>query len=164
MGVRGVGRRLLKAAAWSLATAAAVALCWVGVGRVLWSTASAPPRATPLATPAAGGPGWSGPDGRGPAPSATSSSAASSTRRPPSGSPDGSPAVASRTVRGGRVTFDVAGRSAALVSATPHPGWRMRIAEGRRWIRVVFTSGDRVTAVLCTWQDGGPPRLLTYPG
>lgn len=137
-----------------------MALCWYGVGNVLWSTASPPRHATaPASPPSAPGPGETLPESsstRRPVPDGTSTES----RRPPSGPT----AVASRTVHGGRVAFDLGRRSARLVSATPRAGWRMRIVEGRGWIKVTFTSGDRATTVRCAWRDGDRPRLRTYRG
>ncbi|GAA1508376.1 hypothetical protein [Streptomyces synnematoformans] len=80
--------------------------------------------------------------------------------------PAGSGAVDVQTfpVAGGRVTFEMAGGAAELVSATPQAGWQMQIWEQTSWIRVDFVAGDRRTSVICTWHDSAP-RVETneYP-
>ncbi|MFJ8542076.1 hypothetical protein ACIRFH_08695 [Streptomyces sp. NPDC093586] len=60
------------------------------------------------------------------------------------------------SVDGGRVTFDMKGDHAELVSATPNPGWRMQVWKHPQWIRVSFTAGDREIAVFCTWYQHPP--------
>jgi hypothetical protein len=67
------------------------------------------------------------------------------------------------TVRtdGGRAAFDMGETGAELVSATPEPGWTMRVWTEDTWIRVVFTSGGREVSVFCLWHDSAP-RIELY--
>ncbi|MET9776928.1 hypothetical protein ABZ023_22120 [Streptomyces sp. NPDC006367] len=60
------------------------------------------------------------------------------------------------TVDGGRVTFDMREDHAELVSAVPHPGWRMQVWKHPQWIRVSFVKDDREIAVFCSWHQHPP--------
>ncbi|MGC5410106.1 hypothetical protein ACPXCX_41205, partial [Streptomyces sp. DT225] len=58
---------------------------------------------------------------------------------------------------GGRVVLEIGTASAELVSATPEPGWSMRVWSNTTWIRVDFTRDDGTTvSVFCTWHDHAP--------
>ncbi|MDQ0984654.1 hypothetical protein [Streptomyces sp. V2I9] len=85
----------------------------------------------------------------------------------PLGSSGASGASASGEVRsyrtdGGRAVFELGEESAKLVSATPEPGWSMRVWTNDAWIRVDFSDGggeDGTTySVFCTW-NGTPPTV-----
>ncbi|MFI1156501.1 hypothetical protein [Streptomyces sioyaensis] len=178
-------RGLVHAVAWTLATGAAVTLSWFGVHTVLSGTAYDPPRALPLSARMSGAQPDGGasprvssthrpkpsrsPD-RGPAPtdgkpSGPASPSATGDARPqhPDSSPqDGYPPASDARIKsystaGGRVVFDLGGRSAELVSATPDSGWQMQVWKQDGWIRVDF-SGSAHTSVFCTW-NGHPPTV-----
>ncbi|MFJ4845341.1 MULTISPECIES: hypothetical protein [unclassified Streptomyces] len=181
-------RGLAHAGAWTLATSAAVAMSWFGVHHVLAGTAYDPPRALPLAEPAAAS---APPPPSSPPPSAPSDSASrrrESPARPPAATdpgtppavkpsvsaparPPGTPTPASSAtgnvhsypVEGGRVVLDLGDTSATLVSATPEAGWEMKVwnESASAWIRVDFTSGGTTSSLFCTW-NGHPPTVETY--
>ncbi|MDX2295117.1 MULTISPECIES: hypothetical protein [Streptomyces] len=178
-------RGLVHALAWSLATGAAVTLSWWGVHTVLSGTVYDPPRALPLPVGTPDGPvpvetaigepvtastsrPAATPRATAPPPSAPAPTAPTSTR--PAGPPRTTPAatsappvpsgsssqVKSYPSDGGRVTFDLGGTSAELVSAVPAAGWRMQVWKQPSWIRVTFTQGDREISVFCLWHDSAP--------
>ncbi|MGP4000985.1 hypothetical protein [Streptomyces sp. 8N706] len=165
-------RGLIHAAAWSLATGAAVTLSWWGVHTVLAGTAYDPPRALPLQgdTTVRSGEAEAQSSSthrpKSPSPSAPTSRKPSSTPAKPTPRPTRkSPApaagnVKSYPVEGGRVVFDLGRSSASLVSATPEAGWRMQVWKQPEWIRVDFTAGAETTSVFCTW-NGHPPTVQT---
>ncbi|WNF27207.1 hypothetical protein RI138_10350 [Streptomyces sp. C11-1] len=174
-------RGLVHTIAWSLATGAAVTLSWWGVHTVMTGTAYDPPRAVPISV-------GSGPPQRigqstgeplvssthraspSPSPSPRTSSGSPSPSAPdpsrtPSGTPakpaapPGSGAVKSYRTDGGRVVFELGRSSAKLVSATPEPGWSMRVWTNDAWIRVNFEGANGATySVFCTW-NGHPPLV-----
>ncbi|REK90640.1 hypothetical protein DY245_09190 [Streptomyces inhibens] len=183
-------RGLVHAAAWTLATGAAVTLSWFGVHTVLSGTAYDAPRALPLsdqvASSGAQADGGASPRvssthrprpstsaGRSPShtddkpskPATPSPTGATRSQRPAT-SPPGSSAPASDgriksySTTGGRVVFDLDSRSAELVSATPNSGWEMQVWKQDQWIRVDFTGGTAHTSVICTW-NGHPPIVET---
>ncbi|WP_310720650.1 hypothetical protein [Streptomyces lydicus] len=179
-------RGLVHAAAWTLATGAAVTLSWFGVHTVLSGTAYDAPRALSLADQV----GASAADGGAtpqvssthrPKPSASSSpsptagrSAQSATPSHGGGVPTRRPAatpragagpasdgeVKSYSTAGGRVVLDMDGSSAELVSATPNSGWEMQVWKQDEWIRVDFSGSGAHTSVFCTW-NGHPPMVQT---
>ncbi|MFD8549930.1 hypothetical protein [Streptomyces sp. NPDC059649] len=179
-------RGLVHAAAWTLATGAAVTLSWFGVHTVLSGTAYDAPRALPLSDQVASSGAKA--DGGGaprassthrPKPSATPSRRPSATepsatpshtggtrsRRPrttaPGGTGDTSDGrISSYATSGGRVVFDLGGYAAELVSATPNSGWEMQVWKQQGWIRVDFTGAGGHTSVICTW-NGHPPTVET---
>ncbi|MEU1672472.1 hypothetical protein ABZ752_10630 [Streptomyces roseifaciens] len=184
-----VRRGIMQALAWMLATAAAMAVSWYGVRTVLAGTAYEPPRALPIsgtAAPAIGEPassartpgpppspalpGTPSPSGKQLAPPAPDTSApgtgdgsgsgAGATQSAEAQSQPGAGEVKSYPVRGGRAVFDLGEKSAALVSATPEEGWRMRVWKQSAWIRVDFMAGTKTTSVFVTW-NGHPPRVQT---
>ncbi|MCL6298625.1 hypothetical protein [Streptomyces kronopolitis] len=173
-------RGLVHAVAWTLATGAAVTLSWFGVHTVLSGTAYDPPRALPLsgAQPEAGAsprvssthrpkpsrspvehPSPTGSAPSGPvSPSATGGSGTHPDASPQDSYPSSSDSrIKSYSTAGGRVVFDLGGRSAELVSATPASGWQMQVWKQDGWIRVDF-AGSSHTSVFCTW-NGHPPTV-----
>ncbi|MDX3074722.1 hypothetical protein [Streptomyces sp. MI02-7b] len=176
-------RGLAHAGAWMLATSAAVAMSWFGVHHVLAGTAYDPPRALPLAEPAAASASPPPPSSathrpRAPAGRPTTTAPATSPAAKPSASaparPPGTPTPAasaagttgdvhSYPVEGGRVVLDLGADSATLVSATPEAGWEMKVwnQSASAWIRVDFTSGGTTSSLFCTW-NGHPPTVETY--
>lgn len=176
---------LAHAGAWTMATGAAMAMSWFGVHHVLAGTVYDPPRALPITEQVAATAVPDGPAKRTTAPpSASPSSASPSASASPSGPvsasstperPRGSGSAAatyaagttgqvhSYPVEGGRVTLDLGESAATLVSATPEPGWEMKVWTQDGWIRVDFTSTDNATtsSVFCTW-NGHPPTVQTY--
>ncbi|MEU8625870.1 hypothetical protein [Streptomyces sp. NPDC048669] len=182
-------RGLVHALAWSLATGAAVTLSWWGVHTVMAGTAYDPPRAVPISASARGERGGLGdragtetlsssthrpepspsPSSTPPAtpkPSVISSPArshASASTSPPSSpsAPSATPAGTAKgySTDGGRIVFELGADSAKLVSATPEPGWSMRVWTNSTWIRVNFAQDDGTTvSVFCTWNDH-PPQV-----
>ncbi|ROQ71609.1 hypothetical protein EDD95_7731 [Streptomyces sp. CEV 2-1] len=177
-------RGLVHALAWSLATGAAVTLSWWGVHAVMAGTAYDPPRAVPISASARGGrattealssstqrpepsPSPSSTPPTTPKPSVSSSPASSSPARPHAPASASRPAPAatpagtarSYSTDGGRVVFELGADSAKLVSATPEPGWSMRVWTNSAWIRVNFAQDDGTTvSVFCTW-NGHPPQV-----
>ncbi|KUL53144.1 hypothetical protein ADL22_04420 [Streptomyces sp. NRRL F-4489] len=179
-------RGLVHAAAWTLATGAAVTLSWFGVHTVLSGTAYDAPRALPLSDQVAASalpqvssthrPKPSAPaTARPSAPASPSASpgddapraAAPSRTEPPAppsaGGGTGSSAggrVRGYTTSGGRVVLSLGPGSAELVSATPNAGWEMQVWKQDQWLRVDFTAGAAHTSVICTW-NGHPPIVET---
>ncbi|MEV0962200.1 MULTISPECIES: hypothetical protein [unclassified Streptomyces] len=176
-------RALLHAAAWSLATGAAVTLSWWGVHTVMVGTAYDRPRALPIAadarTPRAsapqpsptrdpgaskpppkprpsssGEPGRGGGSTAGPPPAGKPAATPGRSTSPPPRPPSGD--VRSYTVEGGRVAFDIGPGSAELVSATPSGSWTMQIWKQPTYIRVTFSQNGREIDVFCTWHDTAP--------
>ncbi|WP_328687743.1 hypothetical protein OG879_13620 [Streptomyces caniferus] len=183
-------RGLVHAAAWTLATGAAVTLSWFGVHTVLSGTMYDAPRALPLsgrmASSDTGQDDAAAPrvssthrpkPSRSPAhspapddgtPSRTAAPSHSGTPRssypgpaaPGSSAPASDGRVKSYATDGGRVVFDMGSRSAELVSATPNSGWEMQVWKQDGWIRVDFSGGTGHTSVFCTW-NGHPPTVET---
>ncbi|MEV0369175.1 hypothetical protein AB0I10_05030 [Streptomyces sp. NPDC050636] len=176
-------RGLVHAAAWTLATGAAVTLSWFGVHTVLSGTAYDAPRALPLSdqmpsseAQAAAGvsprassthrPKPSGTAGHSPSPGSETSKRSTPagsdggltggpSSTPPTGSASGGQVKSYSTV-GGRVVLDLRSDSAELVSATPNAGWEMQVWPQDKWLRVDFTSKSGHTSVICTWNDHPP--------
>jgi type IV secretory pathway VirB10-like protein len=176
-----VYRGLLQAGAWTVATAVAVTLSWVGVHSVLRSTAYDAPRALPIATTKP--PEIS--DATSQPPPASSTPARSPSTAPPTRTatkvpvppktppgtpqPTASPTAAatgnvhSYTLRGGRVVLDLSPTDASLVTATPTADWKMQVWTQSGWLRVTFTSADgsASSSLFCTW-NGHPPSVQSY--
>lgn len=182
--VTGMGRRaLVHAAAWVLATGAAVTLSWFGVHTVLAGTEYDPPRSLPLADGSSSttGPGSPSPQQPEPSPSPTTSEPAPPEKPQPSGSasapgggepakPPADPAppenppdgrVKGASVAGGRAVFDMRDDYATLVSATPNDGWDTQVWKDSTWIRVTFSKDGGSSSIFCRWDDG-PPRIEAY--
>ncbi|THA72221.1 hypothetical protein E6P78_02790 [Streptomyces sp. A0958] len=170
-------RGLVHALAWSLATGAAVALSWWGVHAVLAGTVYDPPRAVPISAPTtqtlassthrpAPSPSASpSPTSRATAPKPAASTprtpspsrTPANTPRPASGATASAGKARSYATDGGRIVFEIGAHSAQLVSATPEPGWSMRVWTNTTWIRVDFARDDGTTvSVFCTWNDHPP--------
>lgn len=184
--VAAMGRPLVHAAAWALATSAAVTLSWFGVHTVLDSTEYDAPRTLPLSgKESTAAPGASSTQ-KPPEPSPTRASSTPSESRsskpprptPPTrgqessgppyeSSPPGAPRsagdVRSASVPGGRAVFDMRDDYATLVSATPDGGWDTQVWKDTTWIRVTFSKDGTSSSIFCRWDDG-PPRIETYPG
>lgn len=64
-------------------------------------------------------------------------------------------------MQGGQVVLDLGTESATLVSATPADGYAVQNWRQPQWLRVDFTSGDRTSSVIVTW-NGHPPIVQTY--
>ncbi|WP_314175440.1 hypothetical protein [Streptomyces winkii] len=180
-----MGRRaLVHAAAWALATSAAVTLSWFGVHTVLAGTEYEPPRSLPIAEGSSSttGPGSPSPQQPEPTPSpSTSEPPPSQTQRPTrspsppggdrttkpapqppdSGYPSDSGQVRGASVAGGRAVFDMRDDYATLVSATPNDGWDTQVWKDTTWIRVTFSKDGASSSIFCRW-DGGPPRIESY--
>ncbi|MFE9335723.1 hypothetical protein [Streptomyces sp. NPDC007063] len=175
------GTRWLPLGVWLLTTGAATALSWFGVHAVLDNTAYDSPGALPVsdgstdrASPRASSthrpeprPSSASPTpSETPTPKKPSTPAASASRsddgpRSPSGRPAGQ--VRGVTVRGGRAVFDLSGGTGALVSATPDPGWQMKVWHAPGYIRVTFTDGSSSSSVFCRWDESAP-RVETFAG
>lgn len=171
-----VRRGFLHVGAWALTTAAAVTLSWFGVHSVLRGTAYDPPRALPITTVSSRPPQISATHRPRPTPRRTPPATATRghgspvpPQRPP-GTPGpstpaagGSGDVHAYGVRGGRVVLDLEATSASLVSATPNPGWQMKVWTQDGWLRVTFTSssGAQASSVFCTW-NGHPPSVQSF--
>ncbi|WP_438487849.1 hypothetical protein [Streptomyces sp. S186] len=178
-GSSGRGRGLVHAAAWTLATGAAVALSWFGVHTVLSGTAYDAPRALPLSDQVAASalpqvssthrPRPSDPPSASPSPSGDDRPPRTSPPSSPAGSPSATPTdsaggapastgdrVRSYATAGGRVVLSLGADSAELVSATPNAGWQMQVWKQEGWLRVDFTGGGAHSSVICSW-NGHPP-------
>ncbi|MFB7636880.1 hypothetical protein ACFC0M_38870 [Streptomyces sp. NPDC056149] len=177
-------RGLVHAAAWTLATGAAVTLSWFGVHTVLSGTAYDAPRALPLsdqvdssALPQVSSthrPKPSAPPSASPTPSSDDrparTTAPARTATSPSATPTNTPGtnpppaaggrVHNYATPGGRVVLSLGTDSAELVSATPNPGWEMQVWRQDQWLRVDFTGNGAHTSVICTW-NGHPPVVET---
>ncbi|WP_431982362.1 hypothetical protein [Streptomyces qinglanensis] len=178
---RRTGSRWLPVGAWILTTGAATALSWFGVHAVLDNTAYDSPGALPVsdgpterASPRASS--THRPEPRPPSapptPSRTPARQQPSTPAPSASRPDDGPRSPSRrpagqvrgvTVRGGRAVFDLSGGTGTLVSATPDPGWQMKVWHAPGYIRVTFTDGASSSSVFCRW-DNTAPRVETFAG
>ncbi|MCJ0872157.1 hypothetical protein [Streptomyces sp. AP-93] len=177
-----VGRAVGHAAAWTLATGAAVTLSWWGVHSVMSGTAYDPPLAVPLATqplsssthraqppdptPSPSPSPSAAPTSPSPSPSPSPSAKSSAPPTPPprrQGAASASANVKAYSVSGGRVVFDLGATSAELVSATPLAGWRMQVWKQPSWIRVTFTRDGREVSVFCTWHDHPPLVEIVDP-
>jgi len=158
-------RGFLHVGAWALTTAAAVTLSWFGVRSVLHGTAYDPPRALPIPATASGPPQISAthrPRSTTVAPRPPTSPVPPQrppgTPRPTAPASGGSGNVHAYGVRGGSVVLDLRAASASLVSATPDPGWQMKVWTQDGWLRVTFTSssGTEASSVFCTWNGHAP--------
>jgi hypothetical protein len=62
------------------------------------------------------------------------------------------------TLTGGRVTLQLTGTSAKLVSAVPDDGFSVQTWSGAGWLRVDFSSGPQVSSLIASW-NGHPPSV-----
>jgi hypothetical protein len=164
--------------AWLCATAVAVGVSWFGVRTVVQDAVLPPPQlAVPMGVASSGVP----PEPTAPpvsaatgtttttAPTTTTSPTAASTTAPTSTTSktaatttttaDGN--VHRYSVKGGQVVLSMSDTSATLVSATPADGYAVQVWPEDGWLRVDFTSGDRTSTVIATW-NGHPPSVQTY--
>ncbi len=154
---------LVRAGAWTVATAAAVSVSWLGVHRVLADssyqqphmlagvTASAGATPTPLPTPPPLPTSIGSPTSR-PAPPTTTTTTSSG----PGGS-DGDQ-IESFTRPGGRIVISMGATSASLVSAVADQGWSVHTWVEPTWIRVDFDQGNQGSVFYVTW-NGHPPMV-----
>ncbi|MFE4514754.1 hypothetical protein ACFRMQ_11265 [Kitasatospora sp. NPDC056783] len=172
---------LVQLGAWAAATGAAVALSWLGVHAVLTGAAFEQPTAIPLPSAKADDPpppATPTPDQRSAAPSTSPSPttaptttaphgpAPASTATPPGRRPAPTSAAAAATtatstvksypVPGGKVALDLKDDRAALVSATPDPGWQMKVWNQDGWLRVDFVRGTEANSVIASWNGHAP--------
>ena len=163
-------RVLSGVAAWLAGTALAVGLAWFGAGLVVRNTGMAPgpaavsagplpsSTAAPASPPASSrrDPGPGAATGR-PAPPA---SAAPSSAAPVATAPAGS-TLRGYTLTGGRVTLQLTGTSAKLVSAVPDDGYSVQTWSGAGWLRVDFSSGPQVSSLIASWNGHAPSVTVT---
>jgi hypothetical protein len=144
--------------AWLAATAAAVAVSWLGVRTVVHDAVVTPPRLTVPVTSAG--------TVRPPVPPPVSST----TTTPPTitttitvptttrSAPDD---VHTYSVRGGQVVLALSAASATLVSATPANGYTVQTWQETGWLRVDFSAPGDTWSVFATW-NGHPPSVQTF--
>jgi acyl-CoA hydrolase len=157
-------RSLTIALAWIAATAAAVAVSWLGVRTVVHDAVLDPPQlAVPINAVATGTPP--------PTPSTvpTPTSAVRPTTVPPNSPTVTVPTTTTTTtvtpadqnvhryqVKGGEVVLSLNDTSAKLVSATPAGGYSVQAWQETGWLRVDFTSGANTSSVFATWNGHAP--------
>lgn len=155
---------LVRAGAWTAATAAAVSVSWLGVHRVLADTSyqqphmlagvAGPAVATPTPLPTLPPlPTSIGSATSRPAPPSTTTTTTSSG---PGGSGDDQ--IESFTRPGGRIVISMGPRSASLVSAVADQGWSVHTWVEPTWIRVDFDQGNQGSVFYVTW-NGHPPMV-----
>ncbi|MFC1399721.1 MULTISPECIES: hypothetical protein [unclassified Streptacidiphilus] len=180
-------RGLVRAAAWTGATAAAVSVSWFGVHRVLRDgtyeqpsalvavadPSSASPTPPPLPTSIGSAvtipsPSPSATPSAGPSRSATRShtpTASASPSASPSPSPSASAAgtIQTFTRPGGRIVIDMGTTSASIVSVTPDPGWSWHQWVTDTWLRVDFQQdgGAGTDSIFYVTWNGHPPLVQT---
>nr|WP_243876338.1 hypothetical protein [Streptomyces sp. 846.5] len=180
-----VRRGLVRAAAWTGATAAAVSVSWFGVHRVLRDGSYEQPSAlvvavadptsapsTPPPLPTSIGSAVTSPS---PAPSPSRVATPSHTPRAstasatPSASPSPSPSASSTgqiqtfTRPGGRIVIDMGATSASIVSVTPDAGWSWHQWVTATWLRVDFQQdgGAGTDSIFYVTWNGHPPLVQT---
>jgi hypothetical protein len=62
---------------------------------------------------------------------------------------------------GGRVTLDVTGSSAQLVTAVPDAGYSVQTWSETDWLRVDFSSGAQVSSLIADWFQQAPVITIT---
>lgn len=62
---------------------------------------------------------------------------------------------------GGRVTLDVTGTSAQLVTAVPDAGYSVQTWSETDWLRVDFSSGAHVSSLIAAWNGHAPTITVT---
>ncbi|MFE4971713.1 hypothetical protein ACFRAR_06305 [Kitasatospora sp. NPDC056651] len=167
-----------------------MALSWLGVHAVLTGAAFEQPTAIPLPSAKADDPPHSATptpeqhsaaQSTSPSPTTTPTTTTTTTTGAPHGpapastatppgrrpAPTTPPAAATATsavksypVPGGKVALDLRDDRAALVSATPDPGWQMKVWNLEGWLRVDFVRGDEANSVIASW-NGHPPIVET---
>ena len=157
---------LVRAGAWTVATAAAVSVSWLGVHRVLADTSyqqphmlagvAAPAGATPTPLPTPPPlPTSSGSTASRPAPPPTTTTTSSG---PGGNSGGGGNQIESFTRPGGRIVISMGPKSAGLVSAIADQGWSVHTWVEPTWIRVDFDQGNQGSVFYVTW-NGHPPMV-----
>jgi hypothetical protein len=166
-------RRVLTGlAAWLAGTALAVGLAWSGANVVVRNAGVSPgvqvinadPAAPPTVAPVPTVPPAPRASGT-PAESDPARSAVSSPSQSPSATPSTTATAAggvrSYTLAGGRVALLVTGDSAALMTAVPDSGFAVQTWSGTDWLRVDFSSGAQVSALIATWYEHTPTVTVT---
>ncbi|WP_034088492.1 hypothetical protein [Streptacidiphilus albus] len=165
---------LVRAGAWTVATAAAVSVSWLGVHRVLADTSyqqphmlagvTAPTSATPTPLPTPPPlPSSTGPAASRPASPTTTTTTATTTTTTTTTTSSGPGAgggdqIESFTRPGGRIVISMGPNSASLVSAIADQGWSVHTWVEKTWIRVDFDQGDQGSVFYVTW-NGHPPMV-----
>ncbi|HEX3589797.1 MAG TPA: hypothetical protein VHV74_09200 [Pseudonocardiaceae bacterium] len=150
---------------WLAATAAAVAVSWLGVRTVVHEAVVSPPQ---LAVPSI-------PVGTVTPPAVTSippptttttvpaapTTTVTTTTPKPVTTTSKPPNVHSYAVQGGQVVLALNPTSATLVSATPADGYSAQAWQESGWLRVDFTKGDTTSSLFATW-NGHAPTVQTF--
>lgn len=156
------------ALAWLAATAAAVAVSWLGVRTVVHDAVLSPPElavpASPLATgspppipPSTTTTTTVPPTTTSIQPATTTGTTTTTTTTPPPTSSN----VHSYAVRGGEVVLSLGPASATLVSATPANGFAVQEWQENGWLRVDFSAPSGTSSLFATW-NGHPPAVQTF--
>lgn len=182
--------RIGFAAVWIATTATGIAISWTGVGGAVRGTAldspelaaevpvrqgrppalssTAAPVRSPTPTPSKTGPGRgaeAGAEAGDEAGTGAGTGAGNAPRgersasKKPSRAPDEK--VRTYTVKSGRVVLALSGDAARLVSATPDNGFRAKVWEQDKWLRVDLTDDVHGSAVFAKW-NGHPPIIQVY--
>jgi hypothetical protein len=134
---------------WGGATTLAMLLVWFGARPVLHNAVFGEP---PAFRPVVADRPTVSPPAKTSAPPPADSSLVATPSRP------STPTARDRTyvLRGGRVQLSVTATTARLVSATPDPGYEVRIWHADGWLRVDFTDGTRTSSLFATWNGHAP--------
>jgi hypothetical protein len=146
--------------AWLAATAAAVAVSWLGVRTVVHDAVVTPPR---LAVPSVSAGTVRPPEPPSTPPSTTAiPSSTTSPARPRTTTTTPRPSdVHTYSVRGGQVVLALSTTAATLVSATPADGYTVQVWQETGWLRVDFSAPGDTWSVFATW-NGHPPAVQTF--
>lgn len=174
--------RIGFAAVWIATTATGIAISWTGVGGAVRGTAldtpdlaaevpvrqgrppalssTAAPVTSASPTPSKTSPGTGAEAGD---ETGTEAGAVPRGERSPSQKPSRAPdeKVRTYTVKSGRVVLALSGDAARLVSATPDNGFRAKVWEQDKWLRVDLTDDVHGSAVFAKW-NGHPPIIQVY--
>ncbi len=88
------------------------------------------------------------------------SPSAPATASPAATAPAGS-TLRGYTLTGGRVTLQLTGTSAKLVSAVPDDGYSVQTWSAAGWLRVDFSSGPQVSSLIASWNGHAPSVTVT---
>jgi hypothetical protein len=149
-GIMGRMRRVMTyVTLWGGATTLAMLLVWFGARPVLHNAVFGEP---PASRPVVADQPTLSPPAKTSAPPPADSSLVATPSRP------STPTARDRTyvLRGGRVVLSVTATAARLVSATPDPGYEVRIWHATGWLRVDFTDGARTSSLFATWNGHAP--------
>lgn len=149
---------------WLAATAAAVAVSWLGVRTVVHEAVVSPPQlavpSVPVGTVSPPVITSAPPPTSTPAPTTTATTPPTTTTPPPTTT--SRPAnVHSYPIQGGQVVLSLGPTSATLVSATPAEGYSVQAWQESGWLRVDFTSGGTTSSLFATW-NGHAPTVQTF--